>query len=86
MTCKEVEQMIMPYINDELTDKQLGPFLEHINACKNCYEELEIYYTIYAGLSQLDGENEGGCGDGCSSTCTIWRPRCWPWRLLWQLL
>lgn len=59
MTCKEVEQMIMPYINDELTDKQLGPFLEHINACKNCYEELEIYYTIYAGLSQLDGENEG---------------------------
>ena len=59
MTCKEVEQMIMPYINDELTDKQLGPFLEHINACKSCYEELEIYYTIYAGLSQLDGENEG---------------------------
>ena len=36
MTCKEVEQMIMPYINDELTDKQLGPFLEHINACKSC--------------------------------------------------
>ena len=26
MTCKEVEQMIMPYINDELTDKQLGRF------------------------------------------------------------
>lgn len=59
MTCKEAEQMIMPYINDELTDKQLGPFLEHINGCKDCYEELEIYYTIYAGLSQLDGENEG---------------------------
>ncbi len=68
MTCKEVEQMIMPYINDELTDKQLGPFLEHINACKSCYEELEIYYTIYAGLSQLDGENEAGI-------CTIFYRR-----------
>ena len=59
MTCKEVEQMIMPYINDELTDRQLGPFLEHVYSCKSCYEELEIYYTLYAGLSQLDGENEG---------------------------
>ncbi len=59
MTCKEAEQKIMPYINDELTDKQLGSFLDHINHCNNCYEELEIYYTIYAGLSQLDGKNEG---------------------------
>ncbi len=59
MTCKEAEQKIMPYINDELTDKQLEPFLKHIATCKNCYEELEIYYTIYAGLSQLDGKNEG---------------------------
>ena len=25
----------------------------------SCYEELEIYYTIYAGLAQLDGESEG---------------------------
>ncbi len=59
MTCKEAEQMVMPYINDELTDKELGPFLNHIYSCKSCYEELEIYYTLYAGLSQLDGENEG---------------------------
>jgi hypothetical protein len=59
MTCKEAEQMVMPYINDELTDKELNVFLAHISECKSCYEELEIYYTLYAGLSQLDGENEG---------------------------
>ncbi|OUQ18814.1 hypothetical protein B5E82_06935 [Lachnoclostridium sp. An138] len=59
MTCKEAEQMIMPYINDELTDKELEAFLEHVCSCGSCYEELEIYYTIYAGLAQLDGENEG---------------------------
>ena len=58
MTCKEAEQMIMPYINDEMTDKELAPFMEHIYSCKACYEELEIYYTLYAGLAQLDGLNE----------------------------
>lgn len=58
MTCKEAEQMVMPYINDELTDKELSAFLDHIYGCPSCYEELEIYYTLYAGLSQLDGENE----------------------------
>jgi len=59
MTCKEAQQLIMPYINDELTDKELTPFLDHINNCKDCYEELEVYYTLYAGLAQLDGKNEG---------------------------
>lgn len=58
MTCKEAEQMVMPYINGELTDKELSVFLNHVYGCASCYEELEIYYTLYAGLSQLDGENE----------------------------
>ena len=58
MTCKEAEQTVMPYINDGLTDKELSAFLDHIYECTSCYEELEIYYTLYAGLSQLDGENE----------------------------
>lgn len=58
MTCKEAEQMVMPYINDELTDRELASFLAHIKGCKACYEELEIYYTLYVGLSQLDGKME----------------------------
>ncbi len=48
----------MPYINDELTDKELATFLKHIYGCGSCHEELEIYYTLYVGLAQLDGENE----------------------------
>ena len=58
MTCKEAEQMVMPYINDELTDKELSSFLEHICTCASCYEELEIYYTLYAGLAQLDSDSD----------------------------
>lgn len=57
MTCKEAEQMVMPYINKELTDKELSAFLSHVHTCQECYEELEIYYTIYTGLAQLE---EGG--------------------------
>lgn len=95
---KEAEQMVMPYINDELTDKELGPFLNHIYSCKSCYEELEIYYTLYAGLSQLDGENEGQdmrnllqealhvseqrIRGSVSLTFIMWRLRCLLWRRL----
>ena len=56
MTCKEANQYIMPYINDEMTDKEVQAFLEHIQACRECREELEVYYTIFAGLAQLDND------------------------------
>ena len=57
MTCREAEQMVMPYINKDLTDKEMSAFLSHVHTCSDCYEELEIYYTIYTGLAQLE---EGG--------------------------
>ncbi|MEY8351942.1 zf-HC2 domain-containing protein [Lachnospiraceae bacterium 54-53] len=56
MTCKEVERLVMPYINDELTDEELQEFLEHMESCPNCREELEIYFTVDVGIRQLDSE------------------------------
>ena len=56
MTCKEAEQMVMPYINDELTDKELEAFLDHVYSCKSCYEELEIFFTVYVALQKLGTE------------------------------
>ena len=32
----------------------MSEFLEHIEVCPNCKEELEIYYTVEAGIRQLD--------------------------------
>ncbi|MCI9134449.1 MAG: zf-HC2 domain-containing protein [Lachnospiraceae bacterium] len=58
MTCKEAVQYVMPYINEEMSDKETEAFLEHIKGCKECYEELEVYYTIYAGLAQLDSDSD----------------------------
>lgn len=56
MTCREAENLVMPYISNELTDGKLELFLEHIGSCSNCREELEIYFTVDVGIRQLDGE------------------------------
>ena len=54
MDCKKTESLVMPYIRNELTDEDLEGFLEHIETCENCREELEIYYTVDVGIRQLD--------------------------------
>lgn len=56
MTCFETQEMILRYLNDDLKDKELEDFLKHISQCENCYEELEIYFTLLTGLKQLDDD------------------------------
>lgn len=54
MTCQEAEHLVTPYINHTLTDEQLEEFLEHIESCEACREELEIYFIVDVGIRQLD--------------------------------
>lgn len=54
MDCKTAQQMITSYIKRELTDRELEGFIEHIRECQECYEELEIYFTIHFALQKLD--------------------------------
>ena len=56
MTCNEAESLVMPDIKNELTDEELFEFLEHIEHCPECREELEIYFTVDVGIRQLDSE------------------------------
>lgn len=58
MKCREAESMINSYIRNELDDEDLEAFLEHIEHCEDCREELEIYYTVDVGVRQLDDEAE----------------------------
>ena len=46
MTCKEAESLVMPYIRHEIDIQEMEDFLEHIDGCENCREELEIYYMV----------------------------------------
>lgn len=54
LTCRQAEKLVLPYINEELNEKDLEAFLNHVRICPSCKEELEIYYTVYVGLRQLD--------------------------------
>ena len=58
LTCKEAAKMVIPYIEEQLCDKDLRKFVKHIQACPECREELETYYIVYKGLMQLDEKEE----------------------------
>lgn len=54
MDCKEARSYVMPFIRGEMPEDKLEPFLKHVKQCRDCYEELEIYYTVHAGIQGLD--------------------------------
>lgn len=57
MNCREVEKLVIPYIKDELSIDELDDFLEHVEDCSNCLEELEINYMVDVGLRKLDEDD-----------------------------
>lgn len=62
MTCQKVQNQITPFINDELTIKELDEFIHHVDTCSECKEELEVYYALLTAMKQLD-ENESLSSD-----------------------
>ena len=40
MDCKQVEKMIPQFLDDDLTTEELREFMEHIENCTDCKEEL----------------------------------------------
>ena len=57
MNCRDAEKLVVPYIKDELTMDELDEFLEHVEYCDNCMEELEIHYMVDVGLRKLDEDD-----------------------------
>ncbi len=58
MDCKELQRMIPGFLNDELDVRPLEKFLDHINTCKSCREELTIQFLVEVGTKSLeDGTN-----------------------------
>lgn len=56
MDCREAQEKIMPFIREELPDEHLELFIEHIDSCTECMEELEISYSIFWGLRMLQDD------------------------------
>lgn len=56
MDCKKAQSLVTAYIKRQLDDRETEEFIEHISRCKECHEELEIYFTIHFALQKLDEE------------------------------
>ena len=54
MKCSEAQQLVKLYIEKQLSDREMEQFLEHVEHCPECYEELEIYFSIYETLGVSD--------------------------------
>ena len=55
---KECLHLIPQFLDRSLSRADLEAFLEHIDECENCKEELEIQFLVEIGLEHLeDGKN-----------------------------
>jgi len=55
MDCKEVQKSIAAFLNGELQGKDAERFLNHIQECEECKEELSIQYLVREGTARLEG-------------------------------
>lgn len=60
MTCKEFEKNIPIFINSKMEYTDLKEFVEHVNTCAECREELDIQLLVSEGIARL---NDGGTLD-----------------------
>ena len=54
MNCTRAQSLITLFINGKLNIEKLEEFIDHIDSCASCREELEVYYTLLTAMKQLD--------------------------------
>ena len=54
MDCKEFQRMIPGFLSDELDNYSLESFLNHMDTCRSCKEELTIQFLIDTGIQRLE--------------------------------
>lgn len=57
MNCKEVEKKIPSFLQEELGGSSLEEFIQHIENCPECEEELTIQLLVTEGLEHLEEGN-----------------------------
>ena len=63
MNCRIAEGMVNKYINHTLPLNDLEDFLEHIEKCSSCYDELATYFIVHKAMQQLDDNDSGSVMD-----------------------
>ena len=52
MKCTKAQSLMHDFLDHHLADEELGPFLDHIENCPDCREELELYSTVFELLGE----------------------------------
>ena len=60
MNCKDFEKNIPVFINSTMEYTDLKEFVEHVNTCAECREELDIQLLVSEGIARL---SDGGTLD-----------------------
>ncbi len=59
MDCRTAESMVTRFIDHSLSVNELEEFLDHIETCPSCYDELETYFIVHEAMQQLDEKEDG---------------------------
>ena len=57
MDCRTAEGMVSSYIKHDLPLNELEGFLDHVQNCSSCYDELETYFIVHEVTQQLDDDS-----------------------------
>lgn len=57
MDCGTAESMVNRYIDHTLSVNELESFLEHVEECSSCYDELETYFIVHEAMQQLNEDS-----------------------------
>ena len=55
--CKQMEKLIPQFLDDDLDNQDLADFLDHIDNCPECKEELTIQFLVRVGMQRLEDGN-----------------------------
>lgn len=54
MECRKAEQLMQPFVEGTLDISKMREFVEHVENCQNCYEDLEIHVLVQEGFARLE--------------------------------
>ena len=57
MDHKDIQKLIPDFLNDDLENRELAGFLDHIDNCPECREELTIQFLVRVGMQRLEDGN-----------------------------
>ncbi len=72
---KTIEKEIPDFLEDRLSNKELEQFLDHMDHCASCQDELSIQYLVRRGLPKLETDGDFSLNQELSSYMTLQKNR-----------